>query len=901
MTAVRRLTPRPIRLTPRPIRRTPRPVRDRQPACTDEHDRDDPVRAAATFLNPKVFGLRISILMGLYRRRLRHHLVREILAGGGIAVGVALVFGVLVANGSVLSSAREIIHGVDGAASYELAARSPQGFSEALGRRVEHLRYVRAAAMLLREDAVIVGPRGKQLSVQLVGITPELRGLHGTVTRNVGTGAIILSGGVALPSDVSAAIGVQPEEDVTLLSGGSAHTTQVRVVLAPGEIGGLASSSLAIASLDVAQSLTSERGRITEVLIRTAPGKERLVAGELAHVAAGKLDVVPADAELGLLDQTAKPTNQSSELFAAIGLMVGFLLALNAMLLVVPERRREIAEMRCMGFDSKQVLAIFAFQATVLGLGASLVGVAFGDLLARTLFANDPIYLSVAFPISGQQTIGIGPVVVSLLAGLAATTIASITPILLDLFSAKPVDAVLSKRGEAGQQISSHTTRLLAIVGLLIVLGVTAAVHLSPTTTVVGGVALALAALCFIPLVFELAIRLLRLFVTRVHGGMMAIATIELESGAVRAIALAGVAALAVYGSAAVEGARHDLARGLDQSFAEYIGGADIWVTPKGNNLTVNSFSSDGSIQTVAHASGVASVMAAQGEYLDVGSRRMWVIARAPDSRAMLPADQLVEGQVALATRRLRAGGWAAVSSSFAEEHDLHVGDAFTLPTPSGSARFRVAALTTNIGWPPGTITINTDDYSHYWLTTEPAALEVSLKPGVPIAQGKREVERALRGRQGLSVQTMDERIGQFRKNAGQGLHSLAEIALLLLLTAALALAAALSTVIYQRRAQFAALRQDGFDRRQLWRGLLAESAVLLAIGCIDGAALGIYGHDLANRYLRLDTGFPAPFSLGLVQLLLILLLIGGVACAVIALPGYTAVGVPVNQANVEN
>ena len=70
--------------------------------------------------------------------------------------------------------------------------------------------------------------------------------------------------------------------------------------------------------------------------------------------------------------------------------MVGFLLAVNAMLLTVPERRRFIADMRMQGFDSAQMLLILGFQALLLGLIASLVGVALGEVLSRTLFHKCP-------------------------------------------------------------------------------------------------------------------------------------------------------------------------------------------------------------------------------------------------------------------------------------------------------------------------------------------------------------------------------------------------------------------------------------------------------------------------------------------------------------------------------
>ena len=42
--------------------------------------------------------VRVSTLLALYGWRLRRHKVQELLAGIGIVVGVALFFGVLVAN-----------------------------------------------------------------------------------------------------------------------------------------------------------------------------------------------------------------------------------------------------------------------------------------------------------------------------------------------------------------------------------------------------------------------------------------------------------------------------------------------------------------------------------------------------------------------------------------------------------------------------------------------------------------------------------------------------------------------------------------------------------------------------------------------------------------------------------
>ncbi|HYM55154.1 MAG TPA: FtsX-like permease family protein, partial [Solirubrobacteraceae bacterium] len=340
-------------------------------------------------LKPSILGVRLSALVDLYRWRLSDHKAQELLAGTGIAIGVALFFGVLVANASLIGSASQIVHAVTGSARFQLAARSPEGFDERLASQVGGLPGVKVAAPLLRQNAEIVGPKGRE-SIQLIGVTASQIVLEGAATRNLGTGALLIAGGLGLPSGVGNNIGAQAGRPVTLLTGGSAHRVQVRAVLGSQAVGPVANSPVVVALLNVAQRSTGKPRRVTQVLVEPKPGAARLVEGELRRLAGGRLDVEPADHELSVLKATAKPTSQSTTLFAAISAMVGFLLALNAMLLTVPERRRFVVELRQQGFGPRQVLVVLSSQAVMLGVAASLVGVVLGDLLSRTLFHQVP-------------------------------------------------------------------------------------------------------------------------------------------------------------------------------------------------------------------------------------------------------------------------------------------------------------------------------------------------------------------------------------------------------------------------------------------------------------------------------------------------------------------------------
>ncbi len=673
-----------------------------------------------------------------------------------------------------------------------------------------------------------------------------------------------------------------------LLSGGDAHEALVRAVLPEQVVGSVADSPIVLALLPVAQQLTGRARRVTQVLVEPSPGQDARVERELRALAGGRLDVEPADHELALLDQASRPTGQSTTLFAAISAMVGFLLALNAMLLTVPERRRFVAELRTQGFGPRQVLLILASQAAMLGVVASLVGVAVGSVLSHTLFREIPSYLTFAFPIGLHQVVHPTTVLLAAGCGVLAALLASLPP-LLDMHPRRPVDAVLHEQGEAGHGISRRAIAWLGGLGAALLVTVTVAVYMAPGLTIAGGVLLALAAVCLIPGAFALTGSLIGPVSEHLRGSMLALAVIELRATATRSVALASVAALAVYGSVSIQGARHDLTRGLDAAIAQYLGTAQIWVSSGENVFTTDSFFARGAAATIARAPGVASVRVYQGALLDVGSRRLWIRARPPSDSAMIQSSQLLEGDLADATRLLREGGWAAISDGFADERHLVVGSHFTLPTPAGGERLGVAAVTTNAGWPAGAITLSSADFRPAWGSADPAAFEIDLRAGTSLAQGVAAVRAALKGRSGLSIQTRAQREGQFRANARQALRSLGQISTLLVLVAALSVAFALSAAIWQRRDRLASLRSQGFDSRQLWRSLLLESAIVLGIGCVDGALFGLYGHALASRWLKLATGFPAPFSPDLVQVGSTLMLVGGIALTVVAVPGLSA------------
>lgn len=838
--------------------------------------------------SPTILGLDLGLPFVLYWWRLRRRAAQELLAAAGIAVGVGLVFGVLVANTSINGSVKSLVHQLIGTAQVQLVSRSPEGIDENVVSEVEALPGVQAASPLLRQNVTLISARRSQ-PVQLIGVTVRQLSLNPAVTRGLGSGAEgLISGGVALPQSVASALGVQPEGTVRIGANGQIRTVPVRTVLSSQAVGTIASSPVAIGLLRTTQRLASEQGRVTSVLIKIRADAQAAVIQNLRRVAAkNRANVEPADSELRFFNAAVKPNQQSTTLFAVIAGMVGFLLALNAMLMTVPERRRLVAELRTFGYDARQVVLLLTVQAVILGLVGSIVGIVVGDLFAHTFFGEVPSYLTAAFPVGGARIVTASTVVIAIACGVLAAVLASARP-LLDLRRSQPIDSVLHEQGEAGQKISSKAANGFALVAVMLVALATVLAFAVPNLTIVGGAMLALAATCLVPFAYIHVIGLLRPASERSKGSL-SIAVVELEATATRSIALAAIAALAVYGSIAIGGARADLTHGLEVAVTQYEDTADVWVTPGANVFNTDAFHAAAVRAAISRAPGVASVRSDQGALLDQGNRRLLIRVHEASTPGIVQASQVIEGNVTQASRRLREGGWATVSQGYASEHALKVGSRFVLPTPSGGLSLGVAAITTNLGWPVGAIGLSSVDYIRGWRSAKPTALEVMLKPGVTPAAGRVAVQSALGPTSALHAQTFRERETQTDESVRQGLRSLGHISILILISGALAVAASLSAAIWQRRARLAAMKTWGYDHVQLWRSLLTESLILLLIGCLDGAVFGLYGHSLADRWLRITTDFPAPFAIGAPQMFLTLALLTGIAMLVLAVPGISA------------
>jgi putative ABC transport system permease protein len=285
-----------------------------------------------------------------------------------------------------------------------------------------------------------------------------------------------------------------------------------------------------------------------------------------------------------------------------------------------------------------------------------------------------------------------------------------------------------------------------------------------------------------------------------------------------------------------------------------------------------------------------------QGGFLDLPDRRIWVIGRPRSDRIIIPRGEVVRGDAQEAVRRIREGrGWAAVSDVIAARENLQVGDPFSLPTPAGAQRLRIAARLSNVGWPPGSVILNQRDYERGWLSADPSAIEIDLEPGASVAEVSSSITRII-GDGPLAVQTADERWDLLKRNARQGLGRLTLIATLVLIGAIVSTALAVWASVRQRKPAIASSSVQGFGFLQLWMSLLVEAGLLLGFGAAIGAAFGLGGQFLLSRWLQLTTGFPTDYSPALLLSAALFAIVAAVTLVVIAVPGFFAARTPMGR-----
>jgi putative ABC transport system permease protein len=220
-------------------------------------------------------------------------------------------------------------------------------------------------------------------------------------------------------------------EVTTVLVKGPPQHVKIVGIIGFGTADSPGGASTVLFTTPAAQQLVAAPGKFTSILFVAKPGvsQQQLVSNLRQALPHGLEALTGAALIKEMQDQFARILSFFDTfllIFAVVALLVGAFMIFNTFAITVAQKTRENGLMRALGASKRQVLGSVLLEAVVVGIIASLIGLAAGVAVAMGLKAMLS-GLGFALPASGV-VLTARTALVAGLAGLAVTIVAAVSP-----------------------------------------------------------------------------------------------------------------------------------------------------------------------------------------------------------------------------------------------------------------------------------------------------------------------------------------------------------------------------------------------------------------------------------------------------------------------------------------
>ena len=833
-------------------------------------------------------------------RELRMHKLRVALTAAAVVIGVAFVAGTFIFVDTTTKTFDDLLE--NAYSGVDLQVRTKAKFTEIdnsggpgrasmnakLVQQIEDIPGVAFAEGLVGGSATII-LHGKPILPQgppTIGSSWSGREAGGGFRMKQGRAAE-RDGEVAIDAATAEKYDIAVGKRVKILFPNETGTFRVVGIVGFGKADNLAGATMSVFDLASAQRYYHRAGKVDFISLGLKP------TADPDSVKKAITDIAPKNVEvISGTEAIQETTDQISQVldvmrnvllvFAGVALFVGAFLIYNTFAISLTQRSRELALLRAIGALRGQVLRTVLTEAALIGIAATLVGIAVGVALAEGLyilfssFGGDIPRTSLAVEL---RTIG-----VSLLAGITVTMASALVPAIRA--SRVPPVAAMSASGTAQNTSSASSRRTLALGACLFL---AAAVTLALGLTGDGGVSDA--------------------YLVGASAALAILGVATLGSMAVRPImAVLGLVfarPFGVSGRCAIDNATRTPRRTMWTAAALMIGMtvvtfAGILTASLERTLRANlgdSMSADLIAFNQTQGGGVSRKIAERFAAVDgvalatsIRTNQARIKGEETPVDSVVPQDIVQVWDVGPVEGKLEdlRPGEIFVHTDYARDHDIHTGDTVRVEFPTtGTKKLRVAGLHSESTF-ASPIILHRADFESNFTNQLDTTIMVKIEDGADLSTVQRAVKKSIKDFPVVEVFTREE----FSKNTSKQIDQLLVMILVLLaraiVTALLGILNTLALSVFERTREIGLLRAVGMTRRQVRSMIRLEAVVISVYGTILGLGLGlIYGWAVLRALreegfvgMALPEGFAINISGGLLLEMVLTSIIAGIIAA---------------------
>ncbi|WP_419929736.1 ABC transporter permease [Candidatus Poriferisocius sp.] len=537
--------------------------------------------------------------------------------------------------------------------------------------------------------------------------------------------------------------------------------------------------------------------------------------------------------------------------FAVIVLIISGFITYNTFILVMGQRIRELGLLRVLGAGRGQVARVVGFEALIVGIVATIVGLGLGVLVAlgiRSALDSSGAHLPESDVIISGWTI-----VAAVVIGIGVTMVTAIWPAMrarrvtpmVALADEAEIDPFNRRRSLIIGSVVSGAGLILLLIGLLadlstsellLPLGLGALLMLLGVNIITPALARSMSLFLGWPAnrLFTINGRLARLNAARNPRRTATTASALM-------IGLAMVSLVAVLGTSFKQTLNSQLEDSVQADWLICTGDCSNDTSALSTQLGAFSLEASQRMAGLPELESVENFRFRSDAVRTSDGEQRRITAADLDSFSPHVNPGVVVGSLS------QAGlGHVLMEKDLADDLDVAVGDQISLEFPGEQhSTFEVIALHTETSV-VGPLVIDTSDWERLELSNQVNLVTAVTAPGIELDQARSAMESILTDYPQVNVKNQAE----YRESRASQINNLLVIInvflVLALLIAVVGIANTMALSIFERTRELGLVRAIGMAKRQTWGTIFLESIIVAVFGGLIGVATGVVAGSIA-------------------------------------------------------